>query len=375
MANVGAALDAFFASVFRGAPELITVAVDGMMWTAFERVLVEAAFNHAARSFRLEVAAEPGASATNAIFRVGAEVSIFASGTLLLTGYVDRRQPKISATEAMIHVSGRSKSADLIDSSAVHKTGAFKKKTPVEIGNDVSQGIGARFVADKQLEKVDQYHVTPPETPFRLVEKLARQQGMTLTGTADGDVKVTKAGSERHSGGLFEPGNIKVGEADHNGSNRHSKYIVRGQRPFDTGADNLEIEAIARDAAVGRNRPVIIIQDEDTTKERTKKRAKNRRDRAAGNALKATIEVVGFRDEGGKVWEPGHLVWTQSAFLDIAQDMLIETAHYGQDSGGSITKLSLTDPRSYGGEGGKGNQSGADWKQGDEDAESTAGQE
>jgi prophage tail gpP-like protein len=138
---------------------------------------------------------------------------------------------------------------------------------------------------------------------------------------------------------------------------------VRGQRPFGHGEENLEIEETETDGAVKRHRPIIIIQDEDTDKKRAKKRAKNRKDRAAGNALKATIITQGFHDEGGQLWEPGNLVWTESAFLDIAQDMLIESVDYEQSESGSFATLNLTDPRSYGGEGGKGNKSGPDWEQ------------
>lgn len=349
--------------------EVVTVVVGGLRYSAFKLASVRAAFNEAARSFRLEIAAELGASVTNAVFHVGAKVQIFANADLLLTGFVDQKQPRFEARNAMIAVSGRSNSGDLVDSSAEHETGHFEDKDPVEIGNAVSEGVGATYETDQQLKKIEQYQVTQGESTFRLVEKLARQQGFTITGTPAGNAKITKAGSQRHAGGLIEGVNILTGTADHNGSNRHSKYTVRGQRPFDHGADALEIQAIARDKGVDRHRPIIIVQDEDTTKDRAKTRAKNRRDRAAGDALKATIDTQGFRDDAGTVWTPGHLVWTESPFLDIAQDMLIEHVTYQQSEQGSIATLGLTDPRSYGGKGGKGNKSGDEWEQDDSEAE------
>ena len=353
--------------------EEISIVVGGTRWTAFEDVSVKAAFDEAARSFDFTVAAELGASATNKVFATGVKVEIYANSDLLLKGYVDRRRPRLGAKEATISVNGRSASQDLIDGAAEHKTGRFKKKDPKEIGDEVSSEYSETgFETDQKLEKVDQYQLTPGESVFRCVEKLCRPQGMTLHGTAEGKIKITKAGQKRHSGGLFEGQNFLVGEADHNASNRHSKYTVRGQRPAGHGIDNLEIESVIKDAEVNRHRPVIIVQDEDTTKDFTKKRAKNRRDRAAGNALKATIDTQGFRDEGGTLWTPGWLVWTESPFLDIAQDMLIESATYRQSEKGSIATLQLTDPRSYGGKGGgggKGSKSGEEWSQDDSEAE------
>jgi len=358
-----------FAVGFRGEPEVVSVLVGGQRYTAFTRVQVRAAFDEAARSFRLEIAAEMGANTTHATFKTGMPVQIFVGGDLVLDGFIEQKQPSFDADSASIAISGRSKSADLIDSSAIHDTGSFENQTLDEIGNAISDGLSARFLTEEQLEQIPGYQLTPGKSVYRTVEELARQQGLTITGTPEGNAKLAKAGKERHAGGLFEGRNIKAGSSDHNESNRHSRYIVRGQRPLDHGVDALEIEAIARDAQVGRNRPVVIIEREDTSKGRAKSRAKNRKDRAAGNGLKARITVPGFRDDAGKLWTPGHLIWVESPFLDIAQDMLVESVDMGQDSGGSLTALSLVDPRAYGGKGGKGNKSGDEWSMDDSDAE------
>jgi prophage tail gpP-like protein len=356
--------------------ELISVAVGGKRYTAFEQVTVTAAMNKAARTFSLTVAAETGASATNKLFSAGAEVEIYANEDLLLSGFVDGKQPRLSAIDATIDVSGRSSSGDLIDSSALHQTGHFENRTPLEIGTELSIKFkNTGFITDQQLEKIEQYQITPGESVFRCIEKMCRQQGMTLAGTADGKINITKAGSSRQAGGLIEGQNILVGMAHHNAANRFSEYIVRGQRPFDHGEENLEVEARAQDAAIQRYRPTLDVQDEDTNKDRAKGAAKNRRDRSAGNALKATIKTQGFRDQAGVLWTPGNLVWIESPFLDIAQDMLIEQVEYAQSEAGSIATLSLTDPRSYGGEGaggGKGNKSGKEWIQDDAPPSSTA---
>jgi prophage tail gpP-like protein len=333
-------------------------------WTAFESIAVRAAANAAARTFEVTIAAELGASATNQIFAVGTSVTITANGETLLTGAVDTKEAKLSATEATITISGRSSSADLVDSSAMHDTGSFENMDPLQIGQAISSGIQAKFTTDQQLDKIDQYQLQPGESCFRCVEKMARAQGMTIMGTSDGNALITKAGTKRQSGSLIEGQNILSGTANQNDANRHSKITVRGQRPFGHGDENLAIQAEEQDSTVPRYRPLLIVQDEDTDKKRAQKRAKNRLDRAAGNGLKATIKVQGFHDDGGQLWAPGNLVWTESPFLDIAQDMLIESVDYNQSEKGSISTLGLVDPRAYGGAGseGSGNQSGADWK-------------
>lgn len=345
-------------------PEIVTLGTAGGQWTAFERVMVRAAYNEAARSFHLDVAAEATPSATAWVFKAGTPVTILFNGTLACTGYVDRYQPRIGEhSQATISVSGRSKGQDLIDSSAEHKTGKFKKKTPVQIANELDQA-GVGVYADRQLEPID-YQLTPGETVFRCIEKLCRKQRMTMTGEADGRIKITNGLQGMHAGGVIEGVNMKTGEADHNWSGRHSKVIVRGQRPFGHGKEALEIEAAATDATVGRNRPVIVIQDDDTDKQKAQTRADHRRDREAGGSLKANVKLQGFRDDGGMLWTPGYGVMFVSPFLDIAQVMLIESVTFTQTRReGSESVLSLVDPKAYNGKGGKGGKAGAAWSSG-----------
>lgn len=344
--------------------EVVTITAGGGSYTGFLSVNVKAAFNEAARSFDFEVAAELGASVTNQIFAIGTPITILLSGDLVLTGHVEGREPEISKDRASISVSGRSKSGDLVDGAGEHDTGQFEDKDPLEIGQEISKEYGAKWETDQQLKKIEQYQLQPGETCFRCVEKMVRDQGMTITGTAEGNAKITKAGSKRMSGGIIEGQNMLSGRGHHNGKNRYSKIVVRGQRPFGHGDDNLEIEVQLEDGSVKRHRSVIIVQDDDTTKERAQDRAKNRKNRQKGDALKATVSVQGFRDDGGQLWEPGAMVWTESPFLDIAQDMLIESVNYRQSEAGSISTLQLVDPSTYdgkGGGGGKGNKSGSSW--------------
>ncbi len=345
-----------------GQSPVVTVMAGGARWTAWRRVMVRASFKDAARSFQIEAAAEGGASRVRWTFKAGTPIDIFFDDALVCRGYVDRFQPKLAGHDkAEITISGRSKSQDFIDSSAVHDTGQFKNRTPQEIGAALDQ-FGVGIVTDELLKKVPVYRITPGETAFRCVEKLCREQGVFVVGQADGSIMLTKGGKRRHAGMLAEGVSILEIEADHNWSGRHSDVIVRGQAPYGHGADALQIEGIARDAEVGRYRPVIVLHDGDTDKDRAKKRAATRRDREAGNSLKAEVMAQGFADERGEIWNPGNLIFTQSDFADVRQDMAIETVLMTQDrERGSLSALSLVDPRALGGKGGGGGSAGGAW--------------
>lgn len=345
-------------------PELVTVSAGGSLWSAFERVAVAAGANEAARSFSLAIAAEVGPEAAAWTFACGTEVSIFANGDLLVTGYVDRYQPKLNEkNQAIIHVSGRSKAQDAIDSSAIHPTGHFDNQTLLQIAQQLDLfGIG--FSSDQQLDQIPFYHITPGETVFRALEKLARQQGVILMGQPDGSVIITRAGAGQNSP-LIEGVNCKGLEADHNWAGRHSHAIARGQRPIGTGADNLQIEQQAEDGAVTRYRPVVVVLDDDTDPQRAQAAANWRLAREAGHSLKAHIRAQGFHDDGGQLWTPSNLSFVDSDFLDIHQSMAIERVQYTQSRGaGSIASISLCDPVALGGKGSGSGTSNKAWSTG-----------
>lgn len=342
--------------------EVLTIAVGGRIYTSFERFELNAALNEAARTFEIECAHEGGPGVTAWTFSAGAQVTISFNGTVALVGYVDSYKPRVSARARTAIVAGRSKGADFIDSSAEHDTGEMRDKTVEDLAKALDKyGVGIRLDVSEALKKIKVMRITPGETAFRAVERYCRSQGLTLCGQADGSIAITKGGRKRHAGGLIEGQNLLEAEADHNWSNRHSEYRVRGQRPEGHGASAMEIERIARDSVVKRHRPVIVVVEEDTDDERAETRAKNRKDRAAGAALRATVHTQGFRDQGGTVWEPGRLIYVESPSLSIQQDMLVEKVSFRQDDGGSIAEVGVVDPRAYGNKAGKGNKSGKAW--------------
>jgi prophage tail gpP-like protein len=118
---------------------------------------------------------------------------------------------------------------------------------------------------------------------------------------------------------------------------------------------------------LGRYRPVVIIENGDLDQQTAQTRADTRRDCEAGESLKASGEVQGFRDSAGRIWTPGCLIWTESPFLNLAKLMLIKKVSFNQKKpGGSKTRLELIDPRAFGGTAGKGGSSGEAWDIGEE---------
>lgn len=340
----------------------VSASIGGTVYTGFEYAYVMGSVKEAARDFHLKLAEEFGGAQAAAAFQLFAPVKIFEGQDVIFTGYIDKRRPAFQKGSARIDISGRAKGQDAVDCSCIHATGTFTNQTPLQIAQALDKfGIG--FSSDTQLDPVPQYQVQPGASLCREIERLCRDQQVTLSGQADGSIKITKAGANppRQATPLREGQNIKLGSADFDGSNRFSIIYVRGQSSSGSGPDNLQIEATATDSTVPRYRPLVFLPDGDTDQGRAATRAVNRRDKAAGEGIRAKITTPGWRDDTGVLWTPGNKVWVESQFLGLAQDMLIECVEYEQDEDGSLSHLSLVDPRAHGGQAGKGSQSGGEW--------------
>lgn len=328
-------------------PEHILIQAAGGGHDSWKTVSITASIKEAARSFTVTAAEQPG----QWVFPPDSPVTIFANGELVLTGYVDKYNPSISATDHSVSITGRGKAADMIDSAAIHDKGYMENKTPDQIGKELDKfGVGIK--AQDKLEKIPYFQIYQGESMFRAMDRALRDQGGHMMGKADGSVDiVTKAGKKRHVGGLIEGFNILQGSATLSGNNRFSDYIVKGQGRLGSDEKSLRVKEQAKDPGVKRYRPKLIINEGDTDKKRAKKRAETEKNRRAGESVKCSITTQGWRDEAGKLFEPNWLIYVHSPALKISGDMLIEKITFKQDSegGGSTAQLDLVDPRAYGG--------------------------
>jgi prophage tail gpP-like protein len=293
-------------------------------------------------------------------------------GELLLTGSVERRQPALRSAESELPISGRSKTGDLVDSSAESKTGEWKNKAAPEVFKDLTEGYDVTIESDFAHKPKVVFRVRPGETIHDAFDRWARSEGFTVTDTSEGKVKTTSAkNAKRHAGAIREGvttwPKLLDGSGDLNDSKKFSQIKVKAQAPDGYSPADLEIEADAKDDTVKRKRLRIIAPPELVRNEDARERAKWHRDRAAGQGTKLNLKVLGWRDEKQQFWEPGWLITCEIPSLGVMQDMLIETVQHDQtdaDNEGTVTYLDLVDPRAYGGKKGKGAKSGASWDTG-----------
>ena len=325
-------------------PEYITVVAGGMTYSGWTRVQVTAAIDEAARTFSLETTERIGEWK----FPPGTPIEIKANGDLLVSGYTNSYEASGEAESHRISIRGRGKGQDIIDSSAEHHTGNFKNDTPDNALKKLDR-YGVGVTAKVPLQRVPYMHIKPGETVWQFGERYLRDQAVTMMGKPDGSIEVTNASvAQPHFGILMEGRNIKSFQVSLTDNERHSRYIVKGQNRLGTGSASLRIKQEAKDNGVKRPRTRIVAAETDTDDKRAKQRAEHEKDRAAGKSISAAVQTQGFRDLAGQLFEPNRLIYVHAPILmHLSMAMLIQRIEFSQDQSGSLSQLTLVDPRAF----------------------------
>lgn len=341
--------------------EYVTLVVAGYRWRQWTRAAVTYSAKQAARAFAFSLTdAQPWLGAWN--FMPGEECAVYGNGDLLCQGYINTMSPSYEAQQHKVEISGRSKSQDTIDCSAEHDKGEFKEKNPLQIAQALDK-YGVGYKADTDLKNLSIFRLNPGETIHQAVERACRKQQLIMMGQPDGSVLITKGGEKRVHPPLIEGVNILGASATFGDEDKHSDYVVKGQRAFGSQSKtSLRVEAKATDNSVKRKRTKVILPETDVTEEEAQRRAENHRDKQQGESVKASVKLQGWRDAGGQIWQANTLIYVQSPMLKLSMDLLIESVSLTQDEGGTFTQLSLVQPQALGSSAKQGSRTDPVWK-------------
>ena len=337
-------------------PELVLVHAGGETFGGWESAQVTASIKEASRTFKLETTERPGQFK----FPPGTPISITANGDLLCDGYVNEYEPSGDAESHKICITGRSGSQDVVDCAADTDSGEWDNADPEQVFQDLAKPYGVQVQAKVALQKVPRWSIAPGETVHQNISRLIRPQGVSTMGNADGSIDLTNAqAAQYHYGMLAEGWNIKKYSGLLSDQGRFKNYKVRGQRRLGSTANDLHIEESDTDQGGNRARTKIVINETDTDPKRARARASHEKERAAGNAVSCSITTQGFRDFGGKLFCPNHIIYVHApVLLHITQSMLIESLVFKQDAKkGSDCEIRLVDPRAHKGQAGGGEKS------------------
>lgn len=303
-------------------------------------------------------------------FKGGEECRVLVSDQLVLTGFIEVIDVSYDGTDHVIDISGRSKTADLLDSSLDQfddlRGGELSLKQLIE---------AVLFHLDMSIKVIDQVEPAlfnsaediaapePGDNAFQFIEKYAKKRQVLLTDDPNGNIVIAKNSGERAAGSVQHI----IGADDNNVVSATFSFDITGRFNFhkvssalsfpalnDAGdtsissAVNQSGQRIDSDIRIGRQ--LIIVPDASASDENCRKRAGWEAALRRARGLVYSAEVDGFRVGGdiGNIWELNKIYQIVDDFVGKNETMLSNAIVFSQDvPNGNSTKLQFVGGNSY----------------------------
>lgn len=327
--------------------EALEVTVRGRVYTAWTSVSISRSMEAVAGSFQVTAKAKPW------FIPPGAPVRLRVEGADLIQGYVDSHESSSDRPGALV-VSGRDKTADLIDCSAMNDPSEWRGLQLHEIAAEIADPFGIEVALETEPGPAfPVFRLQPGEKAWGAIERACRLRGVLAYTRGDGILLLTAAHDRDHASvPLFEGRNIESFRYLSSLADRFSAYVVRGQgfgSDEDFGDVVAGVQGDANDAGVTRYRPLAQIAEGAVTGASAQRRAQWEAAVRAARSAGLSVLVMGWRETpGGPLWRVNSLVQVEIPSIRVAGTFRIAATRMTFDErAGTRCDLSLARPDAF----------------------------
>ncbi|MCM1512606.1 MAG: contractile injection system protein, VgrG/Pvc8 family [Oxalobacter formigenes] len=327
------------------ADNTVTLTVNGKSYGGWMSVEITAGIEQTARSFSLSVSHPWPGSGNDLPVKPGDACTVSLGSDKVITGWVDAVPVSFDTTSISRSVTGRSKTGDLVDCSAIWPGGQWKNQKIEKIAADLAgyYGVAVKTETDTGLA-IAAHQIQQGESVFQSLDRLLRARQLYLTDDAEGNLVFIEVGKERAETALAVGENVLSGSLNRDHTGRFATYICKGQMTGDDdfyGALASQTQETGKDAGITRKRVLVIKQSGQGTAASCKNRALYERDSRAGKSLSGTYTVAGWRQGNGDLWEPNRMVKVVDPVSGFDDWLVIGSVTYRLDDGGMTTTLNV----------------------------------
>jgi len=368
--------------------DAVSVKIDGKLYDGWSSVSIAKSLDQLSPSFTLDIADKWRQTKEPWPFMPGAATAIYIGPNIVINGFIEQLDSNVSNEDRSITVSGRSKVCDIIDSAAIGLRATYANITLRDLAFIYAQDFDIKVTDDssKAGQKIKKVVVNQGETIFELLDRHARELGVLLTSTPEGDLLITNSGGKLKSvdlinplqqnilaavgvtGGLFQGKNVLFAESSFDDTERYQRYLVRSQVQGDNfikdknttcGATYTDPELAGQaSSATGtasnarkifRSRTKYIMAEKSMDNKACLVRAQWEANIRAARAAKVSVTVQGWADGSGNTWDVNQLVNTDLRFVGFQEGQYLITAiNYKQDvNSGTLAVITLGRADSY----------------------------
>lgn len=306
-------------------------------WQSFE---FTQAINEPAASFSVDSSASPANTLSDEIRQQ--EMTVKANGDLLITGFVDSYSANGDPYGGRkVSLSGRSKTADIIDSQT---TGTFKNLNGKQIIERLISDFGVSLETDITDWKTHQQLVIPSgSTVMEAVYHALQLQQARASVSRKGNLQIWNADRATNTGAVAVGGGIESYSVTYNDAERFSEFTAKAQdASFFTGKQASEIIGEAQDGTI-RHRTRLIYPRGDMDTPKAREAAEREKKRSLEQGFSVNLEVTGWRSSDGEFYEPNKKLFVEIPAENIATELIIKNVSLRQDAdSGTTASLTLT---------------------------------
>ncbi len=324
----------------------VELKIGGDLWTGWKSVSITMSLEAVANSFSVVTRTrDPW------LIRAGSTAELYFEGKLILRGFVDQVAPSYDDGGSMATITGRSRTADLVDCSADTEPGEWWNARPQDVIREVVRPYGISLIDSVgELERILVFRIQPGESAYEAIERICRMRALLAMATAGGDLLLTRPDPVWTGAEVREGVNVKSSSATEDFSERYAEYIVRAQT-FGTddnyGPPALQIEGRAFDPAIRSSRKILITPESTASRLSAHSRAMWEATVRKARSLKVSVAVVGWKQPSGSLWIPNLRVQAELPSLRISGQMLVSTVRLELGEGGSTGTMELMQPDSF----------------------------
>jgi prophage tail gpP-like protein len=289
----------------------------------------------------------------------GQELIFELGGQRAISGYVRAVKSRISGDDLSVTVTGRDYTADLVDCSAIHKSGAWTNTSLERIARDLCSPFKIDVVWSVSDATASQpfatFKLDHSETVFEALSRAARMRGIIMTRDTFGRVVFTEPGAGGTADALVLGDNLLECEYVDDDSDRFSVYQVLGDSAGgDLLGSSMTLEQVSTvatfvDAGVPRWRPKQLWSSTSTGKVKARNRAQAEQAKGLSQGQRVTAKVRGWQQTTGRLWEANQMAEITAKPLGLdTRAMLIVSFRLGlDDDGGEVATLTLAPKAGY----------------------------
>ncbi len=279
----------------------------------------------------------------------------------VLTGYIDRYEAEIGPSEHTVRISGRAKTMDLVDCSALWSNNQISGTSVVDLATKLSGNydIGVKSQTKQALPPISQFNVTLSESPWEIIERAARYSGVLTYDDTDGSLIIADVGATQAGGGLAQGVNAQTASISYSMDQRFAKIIAvtvaadsysdvstssgtPGGAP--TGPANTTDFAV--DPTVRSVRQKVIVSEQTGNGVNiAKARAEWEKARRLGRSQVLRVVTDSWRDSSGTLWTPNTIVNLNFPVLKLVSvSWVVSEVTYSRDGDSGTTCTILLMP-------------------------------